>query len=61
MIKKITIREYVSPNEAAKLLGMSPSTIWNWCNKKKIESIQDEKTGFWYIPLDVVENLIKKQ
>jgi len=36
---------YITAKEAAKMLGVTLSTLWRWDNDKYLEKIQDRQQG----------------
>lgn len=52
-------KEIYGTNEVAKILGVSPTTVWKWCKEGKIKCGKTPG-GHFRIPRSEVERLLKE-
>lgn len=51
---------YYTTHQAAKILGVSPATVWLWCKQGKVKSWRTPG-GQFRIPKSEVERLLKER
>lgn len=50
-------KEFYGTNEAARVLGVSPVTVWRWCRLGKIKAWRTPG-GHYRIPREEIERLL---
>ena len=53
-------KKYLTINQAAKLIGVTPLTLRNWDNARKFQAFRHPINNYRGYTLDQIEGLLKK-
>jgi excisionase family DNA binding protein len=51
--------QYLTVNEVAELLRVTPATVWSWCRAKRLPAYKWPGSNKWFIDAKRVEKMQK--